>query len=178
LRDRPRRFLLVSVGTIFRTDRDILRSLGVLLRRLVQQGLGPVHQPPVWSPHGLDEGVEGVVLPPVPVELGIQAVESVVPLLDPTLQILPPTDKEREDEGQEQLKRGGNKGKNHETRRKFTNLEDPPRGTSVDPQRFVQRPVERGAVVAELLPQCLLSLGTSEVSRTRSGAVRSRENPA
>jgi hypothetical protein len=31
-------------------------------------------------------------------------------------------------------------------------LEDAPRGTAVDPQRFVQRPVERGVVVAELSP--------------------------
>jgi hypothetical protein len=100
----------------------------------------------------------GVVLPPVPVELDVQAVEGVVPLPGSTLQILPPTDKAREDEGQEELKRRGNKGKNHETRRKFTNLEDTPRGTSVEPHRFVQCPVERGAVVAELLPQCLLNL--------------------
>jgi hypothetical protein len=44
------------------------------------------------------------------------------------------------------------KGKNHENRQKFTNLEDAPCGASVDPQRFVQRPVERSAVVAKLLP--------------------------
>jgi hypothetical protein len=103
--------------------------------------------------------------------------------------MLPPTDKAREDEGQAELKRRGNKGKNHDTRRKFTNLEDASRGTSVDPHRFVQCPVERGVVVAELLPQCLLGLGTGEVSRrrvgalplllrTRRGAVPSRENPA
>jgi hypothetical protein len=58
----------------------------------------------------------------------------------------------------------------------------------MDRQRFVQRLVERGAVVAELLPQCLLGLSTGEVSRrrvgalplllrTRRGAVRSREDP-
>jgi hypothetical protein len=67
-------------------------------------------------------------------------------------------------------------------------MEDVPRGTSMDPQRFVQRPVKRGVVVAELLPQCLLSLGAGEVSRrcvdalslllrTRRSAVRSRDNP-
>jgi hypothetical protein len=59
----------------------------------------------------------------------------------------------------------------------------------MDPQRFVQRPVERDAVVPKLLPQCLLGLGTSEVSRRRVGAlplllrahcgtVRSREDRA
>jgi hypothetical protein len=50
---------------------DVLHSLGILLWRLVPQGLGPVHQPPVCSPQGLDKGVEGVVLPPVPVDLGV-----------------------------------------------------------------------------------------------------------
>jgi hypothetical protein len=59
----------------------------------------------------------------------------------------------------------------------------------MDPQRFVQRPVERGAMVAELLPQHPLGLGTGEVSRRRDdtlplllrarrGAIRSREDRA
>jgi hypothetical protein len=90
---------------------DVLCSLGVQLRRLVLQGLHPVHQPPVRGPQGLDKGVEGVVLPPVPVELDVHAVEGVVPLLGPTLQILPPTGKAREDGGQEECKHGRNKGK-------------------------------------------------------------------
>jgi hypothetical protein len=80
---------------------------------LVPQGLRPVHQPPVRGPQGLNEGIEGVVLPPVPVELDVQMVESVVPLPGPTLQILSPTGKAREDEGQGERKRGRNKGKNH-----------------------------------------------------------------
>jgi hypothetical protein len=45
-------------------------------------------------------------LPPVPVELGVQAVEGVIPLPGPAPQILPPTDKGREDEGQEEPKYG------------------------------------------------------------------------
>jgi hypothetical protein len=49
---------------------DVLRSLGIQLRGLVPQGLRPVHQPSVRSPQGLDEGVEGVVLPPVLAEIG------------------------------------------------------------------------------------------------------------
>jgi hypothetical protein len=61
------------------------------------------------------EGAEGVVLLLVPVELGVQAVEGVIPLPGPALQILPSTDNVREDEGLEELKRGRNKGKNHET---------------------------------------------------------------
>jgi hypothetical protein len=39
----------------------------------------------------------------------------------------------------------------------------------VDSQRLVQRPVERGAVVAELLPQLLLGLSIGEVGRRRDG---------
>jgi hypothetical protein len=38
----------------------------------------------------------------------------------------------------------------------------------MDPHPFVQRPVERGAMVAKLLPQRLLGLGTDEVSRGAS----------
>jgi hypothetical protein len=41
----------------------------------------------------------------------------------------------------------------------------------VDPQRLVQCPVERGAVVAEFLPQRLLGLGFAEVGRLRIDAL-------
>jgi hypothetical protein len=41
----------------------------------------------------------------------------------------------------------------------------------MDPQRFVQCPVERSAVVAKLLPQCLLGLGAGEVGRWRVAAL-------
>jgi hypothetical protein len=47
---------------------DVLRSLGVQLWGLIPQGFRLVHQPPVRGPHGLDEGV---VLSPVPAELGV-----------------------------------------------------------------------------------------------------------
>jgi hypothetical protein len=50
-----------------------------------------------------------------------------------------------------------------------THLEDTPRRVAVDPQRLVQRPVERGAVAAELLPQLLLLLGVGEVGGRRAG---------
>jgi hypothetical protein len=85
---------------------DIPRGLGVLLRRLVQQGLSLVHKPPIWRPQGLDEGVKGVVLPPVLAEIGVEAVEGVVSLPGPALQILPPTGKAREDRGQGEHERG------------------------------------------------------------------------
>jgi hypothetical protein len=43
----------------------------------------------------------------------------------------------------------------------------------MNPQRLVQRPVERGVVVAELLPQLLLLLGVSEVG----GGASTRSSP-
>jgi hypothetical protein len=52
-----------------------------------------VLQPSVVGPQGLHEGVEGVVLVPVPVALGAQLSEAVVPLPSSTLQLLSPTDK-------------------------------------------------------------------------------------
>jgi hypothetical protein len=55
-----------------------------------------------------------------------------------------------------------------------TYLEVAPRKTAVDPQRLVQHPVERGAVVTELLPQLLLGLGIGEVGQRRDGAFPSR----
>jgi hypothetical protein len=64
---------------------------------MIQQGLGPVHQPPVGRPQRLNKGVEGVVLPPVPVEVSIEAVEGVVSLPGPALQVLPSTGKAKED---------------------------------------------------------------------------------
>jgi hypothetical protein len=89
---------------------NVLHSLGVQLRRLIPQDLRSIHQPPVRGSQGLDESVDGVVLPPVPVELVIQAIEGVVPLPSTTLQILP-TSEAREDGGQEKQKRGRSKGK-------------------------------------------------------------------
>jgi hypothetical protein len=44
-------------------------------------------------------------------------------------------------------------------------LEDSPCGAAVNPQRLVQRTVERGTVAAELPPQLLLLLGVGECRR-------------
>jgi hypothetical protein len=41
----------------------------------------------------------------------------------------------------------------------------------MNPQRLVQRSVERSAVVAELLPQLLLGLGLDEVGRRCAGVL-------
>jgi hypothetical protein len=115
--------------------------LGALLRRLVQQGLGPIHQPPIRRLQGLGEGIEGVVLPPVPVEISVEAVEGVLPLPGPTLQILSPKAKAREGVRESTNAEESGAG-NYEIRRKATNLEDAPRRAAVDPQRLVQRSVE------------------------------------
>jgi hypothetical protein len=56
----------------------------------------PVLQPPVVGPQGFDESVQGVVLVPVPVALGAQLIEAVVPLSSPALQLLSTANKVRE----------------------------------------------------------------------------------
>jgi hypothetical protein len=91
-------------------------------------------------------------LPSVPVEIGAEAVEGVVPLPGPALQILPPTGKARGEGVRESTNAEESGRRNYEIRRKTTNLEDTPRGTAVDPQRLIQCPVERSAVIVELLP--------------------------
>jgi hypothetical protein len=52
-------------------------------------------------------------------------------------------------------------------------LENTPRRATVNPQRLVQHPVERGAVITELLPQLLLLLGVGEVG----GGASTRSSP-
>jgi hypothetical protein len=57
-----------------------------------------------------------------------------------------------------------NKHEDDRTRKKATAayLEDTPRRVAVDLQCLVQRPVERSAVAAQLLPQLLILLGVGE----------------
>jgi hypothetical protein len=95
-------------------------------------------------------------------------VEAVIPLPGSTLQLLSPVDKAREKLSQEKHERGRDEGENS----KFngnTYPEDSPGGTPVDPQRLVQRIVERGIVVSKFLPQRLLGLGLVKVGRRRAG---------
>jgi hypothetical protein len=54
-------------------------------------------------------------LPPVPVEIGIKAVEGVVSLPGPALQILPPTGKAREDWVRERTNAEESERRNYET---------------------------------------------------------------
>jgi hypothetical protein len=95
-------------------------------------------------------------------KVGDEAVEGVVPLASPALQLLPPTSEARR-ASIKNHERGKSERRNLETPRNLANLEDAPHRTTVDPQRLVQRPVERGAVVVELLPEPLLRLSLDEV---------------
>jgi hypothetical protein len=61
------------------------RGLGALLWGRIQQGLGPVRQPLVRRPEGLDKGLQGFILSPVPAGIGIKAVEDGIPLPSPAL---------------------------------------------------------------------------------------------
>jgi hypothetical protein len=63
------------------------------------------------------------------------------------------------------------KGKSCRNRQATAFLKDTPRRAAMDPQRLVQRLVERGAVIAELLPQLLLRLSLGEVGRWRIDAL-------
>jgi hypothetical protein len=58
-------------------------------------------------------------LPPVPAEIGVETVEGVVSLPGPTLQILPPTGKAREDGVRESTNAAESERKNHETQQKI-----------------------------------------------------------
>jgi hypothetical protein len=98
-------------------------------------------------------------------------VKGAIPLLGVILQFLPPADEDQGTPLRENADAEGTKGEeSQDSTNKIAYLEDVPRTTTVDPQRLVQRPVERGAVVAEVLPQCLLGLGIGEVGRWRDGA--------
>jgi hypothetical protein len=72
-------------------------------------------------------------------------------------------------ECQEKREHRKSKRRNLETPRGQTNLEDAPRRTAVDLQRLVQRSVERGTMVAKLLPKPLLCLSIDEVGRRGVG---------
>jgi hypothetical protein len=47
-----------------------------------------VLQPPAVGSEGFDETIQSVVLVPVPVALGAQLIETVIPLSSPTLKLL------------------------------------------------------------------------------------------
>jgi hypothetical protein len=134
----------------------VFHSSSVILQELVTHGLDTILQAPVVGLQGLNKGVKSVVLVSVPVTLRAQLVEADVPLPSSALQLLSPADKARGKLSQRNRKRERDEREGREktpkSNRKNVYLENPPRGTCMDPQRLVQRVVERGAVVAELLP--------------------------
>jgi hypothetical protein len=66
-----------------------------MLQELIMHGLDPILQPPIVGLQGPDKGVKGIVLVSVPVTLGVQLVDAVVPLPSSTLQLLSPANKAR-----------------------------------------------------------------------------------
>jgi hypothetical protein len=150
---------------------DVFRGLGVPLLELVPHSAQPVLQPPTVGSLGFDESVQSVILVPIPVTLGAQPIEVVVPLSGTTLKLLSTMNETWEKARSE--KRTGAKAarENLEFDTESTYLEDLPRRTSVDPQGLVQSVVERGPVVSKFLPQGLLGLGLVEVGWRRAGRI-------
>jgi hypothetical protein len=81
-----------------------------MLQELITHGLDPILQPLVVGPQGLDKGVKGVVLVSVPVTLGAQLVEAVMPLPSSALQLLSLADKARGKLSQRKHKHGTDEG--------------------------------------------------------------------
>jgi hypothetical protein len=85
-----------------------------MLQELVTHGLDPILQPPIVGLQGLDKCVKGVVLVSVPVTLGAQLVEAVMPLPGSVLQLLSPAKEARGKLSQRKCKRGRNERKRGE----------------------------------------------------------------
>jgi hypothetical protein len=87
----------------------------------------------------------------------------------------------RQDAGESEVKKCANTKEKREQASnltKNTHLDNPPQGTPMDPQRLVQRVVDRGSVVTKLLPQSLFVLGFIEVGRRRAAAAKPRSGCA
>jgi hypothetical protein len=67
---------------------DVFRSLGVPLLELVPHSAQPVLQPPTVGLQGFDESVQSVILVPIPIALGAQPIEAVVPPSGAALKLL------------------------------------------------------------------------------------------
>jgi hypothetical protein len=113
------------------------------------------------------------VLLPELAELGAHLVEGAVPVVGAELQLLPSADETHEchTEKTNTKTTRSKKKKRQSGRTTQTHLEDMPRGAAVDPQRLVQRSVERSAVAAQLLPQLLLLLSIDEEGGWRVDAL-------
>jgi hypothetical protein len=75
---------------------DVFCSLGILLLELVLHGAQPVLQPPAVGSQGFDESVQSIIPVPIPVALGAQLIEAVIPLLSTALKILSMMNETRE----------------------------------------------------------------------------------
>jgi hypothetical protein len=105
--------------------------------------LQPVIQPPAIGSQGFDEIVQSVVLVPVPVALGAQLIETVIPFLSPALKLLS-TMNENAGEGRFGERTGAEPTrKSLEFNDESTYLEDLPRRTTMDSQGLAQRVVEQ-----------------------------------
>jgi hypothetical protein len=100
-----------------RDCRDVFRSLGVLLQELVPHSAQLVLQPPVVGSQGFDESVQSVVLVPIPVVLGAQLIEAIIPLLSTALKLLSTVNETREKVGSENARVRKRKGKSRIRRR-------------------------------------------------------------
>jgi hypothetical protein len=76
-----------------------------MLQELFTHGLDPILQPPIVGLHDLDKGVKGVILVSIPVTLGAQLIEAVVPLPSSALQLLSPANKARRKMSQRKCKK-------------------------------------------------------------------------
>jgi hypothetical protein len=131
----------------------------------------PVLQPPAVRSQGFDESVQSVILVPIPVALGAQLIEAVVPLSSTALKLLSMMNETWEKVRSEERTGAKATRENLEFDTESTYLEDLPRRTSVDLQGLIQRIVERDPVVSKLLPQGLLGLGLVEIGWRRAGGL-------
>jgi hypothetical protein len=82
---------------------------------------------------GFDESVLSVILVPIPVVLGAQLIEAVVPFSSTTLKLLSTMNETREKARSEERTGAKAVRENLEFDNESTNLEDLPRRNSVDP---------------------------------------------
>jgi hypothetical protein len=69
----------------------VRRVLPCALVELIAQGHGPVQQPVVRGPEGIDERVEGVAPLPEPMELSGRLIKGTVLIAGAVLELLSPT---------------------------------------------------------------------------------------
>jgi hypothetical protein len=87
----PQRLITVDEGCADPLEaRATRRVLPRALWEFIAQGHGPVRQPPVRSPEGISERVEGAASLPELVELGVHPIEGIVLIAGAALELLAP----------------------------------------------------------------------------------------